>query len=246
MAGYNTTCHSALQCTGCRNLHDTWPEWQWKAQGGAARGNNGRTTPEGFDVQAALRESIAVLTGGEDQGDHGRVPEAPEALRETARAYAHDDVAGIANGSLAAGALQGVRGGAAGRVLSNRGRAVEVRTADAAFTEHWTMFLRMLKKHGANWEPSDYRIGEATDEHPARQYETRPAPVLDAGFEAAIETAFGCDIKAARRALIQEHPMFGGVLGEVGLGCRCRYPNVIVFFDSESETMSVAPRSQKD
>jgi hypothetical protein len=38
---------------------------------------------------------------------------------------------------------------------------------DAAFTEHWTMFLRMLKKHGPDWEPREYRIGERTDEHPA-------------------------------------------------------------------------------
>jgi hypothetical protein len=80
---------------------------------------------------------------------------------------------------------------------------------DAAFTEHWTMFLRMLKKHGADWEPREYRIAERSDEHPAGKFETRPAPVLDAGFEAAIETAFGCDIKAARKALIQEHPLFG-------------------------------------
>jgi hypothetical protein len=108
-----------------------WPEWQHKAQGGAARGNNGRnTTPEAFDLQAALRESIATLTGGrEDQGDHGRLHQTAEALREDSRANAHDDVAGVAHGSHAAGALQSVRGGTARGVLPNRGRAVEERAA---------------------------------------------------------------------------------------------------------------------
>jgi hypothetical protein len=80
---------------------------------------------------------------------------------------------------------------------------------DAAFTEHWMMFLRMLKKHGADWEPREYRIAGASEKFPTGKYETRPAPVLDAGFEAAIETTFGRDIKAARKAVIQEHPQFG-------------------------------------
>jgi hypothetical protein len=82
---------------------------------------------------------------------------------------------------------------------------------DAAFTEHWRYFLRMLKKHGAEWEPAQYRIGETSDVYPIGKYETRPAPVLDPGFEVALETAFGCDIKAARKAVIDEHPLFGYV-----------------------------------
>src|ERR1700745_1117613 len=32
-----------------------WPDWQWKAQGGAARGNSRNSIPEAFDLQAALR-----------------------------------------------------------------------------------------------------------------------------------------------------------------------------------------------
>jgi hypothetical protein len=32
---------------------------------------------------------------------------------------------------------------------------------------------------------------------------------LDPGFEVAMEKAFGCDIRQARRAVTQEHPLFG-------------------------------------
>jgi hypothetical protein len=80
---------------------------------------------------------------------------------------------------------------------------------DEEFTEHWRFFLRMLKKHGWEWEPSSYRIAEPTDDHPVGKYEERPAPVLDPGFEVALEKAFGCEIKQARRAVTQEHPLFG-------------------------------------
>jgi hypothetical protein len=106
-----------------------WPEWQHKAQGGAARGNNGRnTTPEAFDLQAALRD-IDDRYQREGEGDRSGVLQTPEALREDSGAGAHGDVAGIAHGSHPGGALQGVRTGAAGRVLPYRRRPVEVRTA---------------------------------------------------------------------------------------------------------------------
>jgi hypothetical protein len=106
-----------------------WPEWQWKAQGGAARGNNGRnTTPEAFDLQAALLD-VRERYRSEGGGDSSGVLQAEEALREDSGAGAHGDVAGVANGTHAAGAVPGVRGGAARRVLPNGRRPVEVRTA---------------------------------------------------------------------------------------------------------------------
>jgi hypothetical protein len=80
---------------------------------------------------------------------------------------------------------------------------------DEEFSEHWRYFLRMMKKNGWEWEPAQYRIAEPSAEHPTGKWETRPAPVLDAGFEVALEKAFGCEIKLARRALTQEHPTFG-------------------------------------
>jgi hypothetical protein len=82
---------------------------------------------------------------------------------------------------------------------------------DEEFTEHWQYFLRMLKKHGWEWEPASYRIAEPTSEHPFAEYEERPAPVLDVEFEHALEKALGCEIKQARRAVTQEHPLFGMV-----------------------------------
>jgi hypothetical protein len=80
---------------------------------------------------------------------------------------------------------------------------------DEEFTEHWRYFLRMLKKHGREWEPAQFRIAEPTEDHPVGKYETRPAPVLDPGFEVALEKAMGCDIRQARRAITAEHPHFG-------------------------------------
>jgi hypothetical protein len=80
---------------------------------------------------------------------------------------------------------------------------------DEEFNEHWRYFLRMLKKHGWEWQPAQCRVAEASAEHPTGKWETHPAPVLDADFEVALEKAFGCDIKAARRAMTAEHPAFG-------------------------------------
>ena len=80
----------------------------------------------------------------------------------------------------------------------------------AIFTEHWRQFLNVLKKHGVDWKPASYRIQQPeTDEHPYAEYEKREAPVLDADFEAALEKAYGCDIKQARKIVYNEHPMFG-------------------------------------
>jgi hypothetical protein len=69
---------------------------------------------------------------------------------------------------------------------------------EATFAEHWRYFLRILKKHGWEWQPAQYRIAEPTDERPWAEYETRPAPVLDLNFEVALETAFGCKIQQAQ------------------------------------------------
>ena len=81
----------------------------------------------------------------------------------------------------------------------------------AIFTEHWRQFLRAMKKHGWEWSPSMYRIAESTLEKPYGAWEERPAPVLDVNFEFALETAMGCKIQLARKAIIAEHPDFGYV-----------------------------------
>jgi hypothetical protein len=80
---------------------------------------------------------------------------------------------------------------------------------EAAFTEHWRRFLKALKKHGWEWQPAMFRIADWTAEHPLGQGETRPAPVFDVEFEAALSRAFGCDIQQARKYVFDENPMFG-------------------------------------
>lgn len=74
----------------------------------------------------------------------------------------------------------------------------------AIFTELWRYFLDMLRRHKAEWKPAQYRV-----EGPAEEYEKREAPVLDADLEAALEKAYGCNIKQARKLVYNEHPMFG-------------------------------------
>ena len=111
------------------------------------------------EYKQLFAKSIATLTGGgEDQGGHGRVYQAPEALREDSGAGAHDHVAGVANGAGPGGAAQGVRGGAARGILPHRPEVLwkfAQRDRDAIreelFAEHWQYFLQAMKRYGWQW-----------------------------------------------------------------------------------------------
>jgi hypothetical protein len=81
-----------------------------------------------------------------------------------------------------------------------------------AWTAMWQDFLKALKRHGWSWNPASMTVEEGSEANgwiPKR--ENVPAPVLDAGLEAALGTAYGVPFKAACSLLMGEHPYFGQV-----------------------------------